>query len=120
MSSAASSIPVVDTSDAAIAIAKEFIQPKKVEQPKDAVAEITDAEAQRDRNIAIVVGVATAVIGGIVAGASAGAVMHAGRKNRLGEAKEKIARYEVEREKAWDYAEYYLLLTSQILTELVK
>ena len=73
-------------------------------------------EAQRDRNIAIAVG----VIGGIVAGASAGAVLHVGRQNRLGEAKEKVAQYEVEREKAWDYAEYYLPLTSQILTELAK
>ena len=116
MSSVGSGMPVVDPSDAAIAIAKELIQPKKIEQPKDTVAEIMDAEAQRDRNIAIAVG----VIGGIVAGASAGAVLHVGRQNRLGEAKEKVAQYEVEREKAWDYAEYYLPLTSQILTELAK
>ena len=57
MSSVGSGMPVVDPSDAAIAIAKELIQPKKTEQPKDTVAEIMDAEAQRDRNIAIAVGV---------------------------------------------------------------
>ena len=53
LSSIASGIPVVDPSDAVIAIAKELIQPKKIEQPKDTVAEIMDAEDQRDRNIAI-------------------------------------------------------------------
>ena len=44
-------IPVVDPNDAAIAIAKELLQPKKIEQPKDTVAEIMDAEAQRDKNM---------------------------------------------------------------------
>lgn len=120
LSSVACGIPVVDPShEAAIAIAKELLQPKKIEQPKDTIAEIMDAEAQRDRGIAIAVGATVAVVGGIIAGASAGAVMHVGRQNRLGEAKEKVAQYEVQRERAWDCAEYYPL-TSQVLTGLVK
>ena len=55
-----------------------------------------------------------------MAGASAGVVMHASRQNRLGKAKEKVAQYELQRQKAWDYAEYYLPLISQMLTELAK
>lgn len=119
LSSVAHGIPV-DAHSAMFGLAPNIAETKPVEQPKDTAA-IMSAKDQRDRNVAIGIGARTGIAAGIVAGiVTAAAFLFASPQNRLGEMKQRIAKYEAQNEEIWEYAEYNSPSRSSILTKISK